>query len=432
MNPTGALDYGQLYPHFVILERLALAMGVGLFVGLEREYRRKEAGLRTFACAAILGGIAGVLGRDFALEAVALMGVLVVLLNAQTLRANEGTELTTSAALLLTTLTGVLAGQGHTFTPVVLAVITAALLAWKEPLAGFSQALTESELRSAILLAILAFVVYPALPTGDVDPWNLINPREAWVTVILIAAIGFVNYILLKIYGDRGAQTAGFLGGLVNSTVAATELARRTKLSAGRLAQHAYVGLLLALLAMLMRNAFLLLLFCPRALPTAGPPLLLMTFAGLGFLYRPLSWPESQEDSSSEPPLVKLSSPFSITSTLKFGAAFLILQICGTLSIRSIGQSGFFLVSLVGGFVSSASSVASAATLAQQGTISTQVAGVGAVLATFSSAMVNLPIIFRTSDSPLLSRRISQAVISVILLGSLGVMAILMLGRVIN
>ncbi len=56
-----------------------------------------------------------------------------------------------------------LAGQGHTFTPTVLGIATAALLAWKKPLAGFSVALTVSEFRPAMLLAIVAFVVYPEL-----------------------------------------------------------------------------------------------------------------------------------------------------------------------------------------------------------------------------------------------------------------------------
>src|SRR5690606_41602189 len=59
----------------------------------------------------------------------------------------EGVELTTSAALMLTTFTGVLAGQGQTFTPTVLGVTTAALLAWKTPLAGFSAALDRKSTR---------------------------------------------------------------------------------------------------------------------------------------------------------------------------------------------------------------------------------------------------------------------------------------------
>ena len=70
-----------------------------------------------------------------------------------------------------------LAGQGHTFTPVTVAIATAALVACKERLAGFSLGLTETELRSAILLAILAFIVYPISPEAPLDPWGLIEPR---------------------------------------------------------------------------------------------------------------------------------------------------------------------------------------------------------------------------------------------------------------
>ena len=89
--------------------------------------------------------------------------------------------------------------------------------------------LTESELRSAILLAMLAFVAYPVLPPGSIDPWGLVEPRAAWITVLLIAGLGFTNYILLKLYGERGIEFTGFLGGLVNSTVTVTELTQRAR-----------------------------------------------------------------------------------------------------------------------------------------------------------------------------------------------------------
>ena len=69
-------------------------------------------------------------------------------LNWQRIRTNETAELTTSIALLLDGFTGVLCGLGHTFTPVAVAIVTAALLAWKEPLKGFSLGLKEEELPS--------------------------------------------------------------------------------------------------------------------------------------------------------------------------------------------------------------------------------------------------------------------------------------------
>src|SRR5207248_6601624 len=102
--------------------------------------------------------------------------------------ATQGLELTTSAALLVAGFIGVLAGQEHTFTPVTVAIATAALLACKERLAGFSLGLIETELRSAILLAILAFIVYPILPDAPLHPWGLIESRAAWLTVIQIGA----------------------------------------------------------------------------------------------------------------------------------------------------------------------------------------------------------------------------------------------------
>src|SRR3954466_2383020 len=139
------------FPHVETIFRIGLAIGLGLFVGLEREWRQKDAGLRTFGFAALLGALGGINGEHYALVSLLLLGVLLTLMNWQVIRRGEKAELTTSAALLVTGYVGVLAGVGHTFTPVVVAVAPAGLLAWKEQLAGFSIGLTAAELRGAIL-----------------------------------------------------------------------------------------------------------------------------------------------------------------------------------------------------------------------------------------------------------------------------------------
>jgi hypothetical protein len=82
-----------LSPDLPTLARPALALG--LLVGIERERRRKEAGLRTFAFASLLGAMGGLLGDSYALLALALVGVLIVLLNLETIRTGEGSEITT-------------------------------------------------------------------------------------------------------------------------------------------------------------------------------------------------------------------------------------------------------------------------------------------------------------------------------------------------
>ncbi|HEY1267843.1 MAG TPA: DUF4010 domain-containing protein [Candidatus Binatia bacterium] len=416
------------WPYLPTLAKLGLALAIGLFIGIERERRHKEAGLRTFAFASVLGAVGGLLGDPYSWVSLGLVAVLVVFLNIETIRTDEGAEITTSAALFVTCFAGLLAGQGHTFTPSALGIATAALLAWKEPLAGFSQALTESELRSAILLAILAFVVYPILPVGSVDPWGLIDPRAAWITVILIAALGFTNYVLLKLYGARGIEFTGFLGGFVNSTVTVAELTERARSNNGAFTNVAYRGVILATTAMLVRNAVILGLLAPFALINAAIALALMIAgASIAIFWRRTDKHNSESsrdelrlESSETTLLPTLESPFSLTAALKFGIIFLALDVAGTLAQRSLGETGFYVVSALGGLVSSASAVASAANLSAAGTLSPYVAGNGAVIASAMSVIVNLPLVARLAKDRGLTLKTAGALGIILLLGAIG------------
>jgi hypothetical protein len=84
------------FAYLPTLERLGLALAIGLFVGLEPEHRRKEAGLRTFGCAALIGALGALLGPTYALASLGFLALIVALLNVQSLRANQSLELTTS------------------------------------------------------------------------------------------------------------------------------------------------------------------------------------------------------------------------------------------------------------------------------------------------------------------------------------------------
>ena len=412
-----ALPNGE-WPYLQILVRLALSLVLGLFIGLERERRGKEAGLRTFGFVCLLGAMGGSLGVAFSLLILALVGVLAVLLNVSTLRAGQGTELTTSAAMLVTCMAGILCGQGHTISPAAVMVIATALLAWKERLAGFSMGLTEGELRSALLLAILAIVIYPALPIGAVGPWNLVEPRAAWVTVILISGIGFVNYILWKLYGERGTELSGFLGGLINSNFTVIELSSRVRQGSLAFVESAYRGILLAVTAMVVRNASLLLILSPLALVSSLAAFVLMLVTGVSLVL----WTYRRRDlqTTEESAKLELELPFSLPLALKYGLVFLLLHILGSLAQREFGDAGFFVISVIGGLMSSASAVAAAATLASQGTISPTVAGSGAVLASFTSIAFSLSFVLRTRNRPLIVR-LASAMVFVAVAGIVGV-----------
>jgi uncharacterized membrane protein (DUF4010 family) len=104
------------------------------------------------------------------------------------------------------------------------------------------------------------------------------------------------------------------------------------------------------------------------------------------------------------------------------GLAFLALQIAGTLAQRAIGHAGFYAVSVVGGLVSSASAVASAATLTASGMLPPQAGAIGAVLASLVSAMVNLPIAARVTRNAELTRRLSWVLVGVAVLGLVGLL----------
>jgi len=413
----------EIWPHWPTLARIALALVIGLFVGIERERSGKEAGLRTFAFASLLGCVGGLLGPPYGVVSIALLGVLIVLLNLETIRSGDGAELTTSIALLLVGFAGLLSGQGHQFTPTVLGVATAGLLAWKQPLSGFSKSLTVSEFRSAVQLAIIAFVVYPALPEGTIDPWGLVDARDAWIAVILIAALGFANYVLLKSYGVRGIELTGFLGGLINSTVTVSELARRVHDAPSSFRAHAEKGVALATAAMLLRNALILALLSPSVFQICALPLALAvvgTAASRLTLGRTLGADSGGAgEAASPPPLDALASPFSPLAALKLGGIFLAIELAGTLAQRSIGAAGLYGVSLIGGVVSSSSAVAAAASIAKASS-ETNVAALGALLACATSALVNVPLVARIGRDRRLTRNVALMLGACLLLGMLG------------
>ncbi|GMV48054.1 MAG: hypothetical protein AMXMBFR66_34520 [Pseudomonadota bacterium] len=419
MTEGAALLPSGSWPYTQILMRLALGLALGLLIGLERERRGKEAGLRTFGFICLLGTIGGALGVAYGLATLALTGLLVAILNISSLRANQGTELTTSAAMMVTAMAGILCGLGQTIAPAAVMVITTALLAWKERLADLSTGFSEGEIRSAILLAVLAIVIYPALPEGAVGPWRLVEPRTAWVAVILIAGIGFFNYVLWKMYGTRGTELSGFFGGLINSNFTVIELVERVREVGAAYVGTAYRGIVLAVGAMIVRNAALLLILAPLALARAFSAFVLML--GVGGLLVALSQRRGRQSDAGAPAEIHLDMPFSLPQALKYGVIFMLLHALGALTQREFGDAGFYFVSIAGGLLSSASAVAAAAALAAQGSIAPATAGVGAVLASFTSVVFSLSFVLRSRSTALI-RRLALSMLCIAAAGLAGLL----------
>ena len=398
------------FPPSEVAAKIAVSLGIGLLVGIEREWSNKDLGIRTFALTALLGTIAALFAPSMAITSLVGVFLIIVFANARSLLVYRSLETTTSAALLVIFVLGSLVGQGHLFTPVAAGILMTMLLAWKVELHRFAGGLQTTEIRSAVLLGLLGLVVYPILPDQFIDRWELINPRQAWITVIVIAGIGFVNYVLLKVYGARGLYLSGFLGGFVNSSAAAVELAK--PLGAGSTSSGvAVAALLLTIVAMFARNLMIVALFSPSAVPTAAGPLLAMTVGALIFVRR------VRARSGDAPTEIHLESPVSIKRVLSFAALFLLIQIVSTLGERYLGKLGFLGISVMGGLVSSASTSAAAANMVGHGKMQPGLAGAGVVLASVASALVNLPIIYRKAKNPALARRLTVLTVALSVLG---------------
>ena len=369
------------FPPNAVAFKIAVSLAIGMLVGFERESASKDVGIRTFGLTSLLGAVSVLISPAYGLVAMVGVIVLVALLNARSLIASHSLEITTSAALLVTYVLGALVGLGHSFTPVAATILMTLLLAWKVELRRFAGGVTMDELRSAVLLGLIGLVIYPILPDRFVDRWQLVNLREAWITVVVIAGIAFVNYVLLRLYGNRGLYWTAFLGGLVNNRAAIAELMNVV-------AGLRIVGVvLLATLAMYLRNIAILALFAPKALVTAMGPLLAMAIVSLLLLT------DKRDDEPGRE--LALTSPISLRRVLSYAILFLAIQVISTLAERLFGNLGFIAASGISGMASSASATAAAANLSASAKITPALAGAAVVIASMASTVTNLPVVFK-------------------------------------
>jgi uncharacterized membrane protein (DUF4010 family) len=369
---------------------LALAAALGMFLGLEREWSQKPAGVRTFALVSLLGAVFTLL------DVAALLvvgGTLVivqgVLLAVQGLLEGEGLALTTSVSLLVAYGVGALVATGRPLAGVVVAVVSSLLLVLKRELHSFAWGLSREELRSVTEFAILAFVVYPVLPARSTVTLGQLSvgfePRVVWLMVVTVAGIGIVNYAVVANYGGRGIAVTGFFGGLASSTAVVGTMLDHVS---GRPDAVAYgvAGILLADAAMAIRNLVIALAFTAGA-PLVGVALPLGAIAVAGVTVAALTadWSETVE--------MDLESPFSLRNALGFGAVFLVIVLAGGFAQAGFGEAGLYVTGALSGLVSSAGATTSAVVLYREGVIGAHTAVVTVMLATVTSIAVKAALV---------------------------------------
>lgn len=366
------------------LTSLALALGIGLLIGVERERRkgqgptRQFAGVRSFTLVALLGAGTELLGQVWLTAlAGALVAALVVVAYWRDRSADPG--VTTEIALFLTFVLGVLAVPY----PAVAAgggVVVAGLLAARGPLQQFAtQTLSEQELRNALILAAAALVVLPLTPDAPLAWLAGVNPRQLWRLVVLILAVQALGDVALRLFGTRlGLALSGLVSGFVSSTATiATMGARarehpelRTACMAAAWFSTVSTSLLLMLLALTLGGGVLATLA-----PLLAASLVAALLLGLGALRRsPL--PTAQEDGRSR--------AFNLRQALGLALLFTGIAALAAWMQASLGAVATLLTATLAGLADAHAASAAAMALAVRGELDAGLLQL-AVLLAFSS-----------------------------------------------
>jgi uncharacterized membrane protein (DUF4010 family) len=252
MSPTGTA-----------VLRLAVALGIGLLIGAERERRKGEgpsrspAGIRTFGVVGLLGALSLQLGGGVLL-AVATLSVAGLATTAYFRTSSRDPGLTTEAALLITLLLGGLSMQQPSLASG-LAVTLAVVLASRARLHRFVRSvLTEAEVTDALILAAGVLVILPLVPDRYIGPFGAINPRIVWKIALLMISVSAGGYIAIRLLGARvGLPLAGLFSGFVSSAATVAFMGSRA-LQQPKLSRPAVAAAVLSTVATIIELAAVL------------------------------------------------------------------------------------------------------------------------------------------------------------------------------
>lgn len=265
-----------------IVLKLFVATGLGLLVGLQREWTAPHvAGLRTFALITILGTVVGLVDSqsDSWLISAGLVAVAAMMIVGNVVRFS-GSErepgLTTETAALVMYLVGVAIAIDRMELGVMVAGGTAVLLHWKKRLHQFVHGIGKEDIKAIIQLVLIGLVILPILPDETYGPYDVLNPFEIWLIVVLIVGISLLGYITTKFLGTKaGTLLSGILGGVISSTATTISYSRRAA-RAPESSQLAAVIIVIASTIVFIRVFVEVGIVAPGILYSVVPPLAVM------------------------------------------------------------------------------------------------------------------------------------------------------------
>jgi uncharacterized membrane protein (DUF4010 family) len=386
---------------------LAVALGCGLLIGIEREQHKADhagrmaAGVRTCALIALCGGIAALLGP----VPLAITGGFIALATVASYWGTQATDpgLTSEVVLVLTFLIGVLAMRSPTLAAG-LAVVSTALLQGKDWLHRFSrQVLSESELNDALLLLASALVILPILPDTPLGPFEGLNLRRLWALVVLVMAINAAGYIAIRAVGPRlGLPLTGLVGGLVSSSVTIASMGHRARAHPG-LARACAAGAMASNLSTVALFVVILTALDHQLLRLLAPSLGLSGAAVL--LWAGMLGARAIREPATEGEASITSRPFHFGHALAFAAMIAAVLVAASLLGRWFGDAGVALTAAIAGFADTHAAAVSVGELSAGGGIPRATAAL-AILLAFSTNTVTKGVLAISAGGAEYSRRL--------------------------
>lgn len=375
----------------VLLERLGVALAIGLLVGIEQHWRERAdapgsrtAGVRTYGLFGLLGGIGAALAQATD-QAGLLLGLMFLGLSAAVIRfrvreavAEGSYSMTSVAAAQAVFGLGALAVLGHPAAASGAGVALAGLLASREVLHRFVERLSWAELRSAILLLAMTLVAEPLLPDRPVPQLLGVNPARVWLLAVMLAAVSFSGYLAVRLIGAAsGRLLAGAAGGLLSSTSVAISYARSA--ARGAAAGPLIGGALAAGAVSCLRTLGISLAIRPELGLEALPPLLACgaVLGVAGVLIARRAVPEGGEPAAA-------GNPFELLAVLQMALLLAAVGVLARLAARHFGAGGVLVVALFSGLADVDAVTLSVAGLVP-GTLGVPVAATAVVVAVASN-----------------------------------------------
>jgi uncharacterized membrane protein (DUF4010 family) len=354
---------------------LAVALGCGLLIGIERERRkgsgssRAQAGVRTFSIAALAGALAQSLEQPLLVAAGALFVISLSVVHYARTRARDP-GVTTELALLVTFLLGATAAHDPALAGGAAAVV-AILLAARSRLHRFAtEALSESELRDGLILAGAALVVLPLMPDRPIAWLAMTNPRTLWRLMVLLLALQALGYLALRALGARvGLALSGLAAGFVSSTATFAAMGAQAR-AAPDLARACAGGALFSNVATVAQLALVTATVSAPTLASLWPVLLATGLAAAaGALVT--AFRASAGDPKSPPP----SRMFDLQRSAAFVALLGGLTAALAWTADRFGASAALAGATLAGFVDVHASVASVSAMVERASLSPAQAG---------------------------------------------------------